>query len=424
MGYKADGLLKQTVELTRASPGNTARLWGTWKVDPPRVSMESCIQRLFQHHFPQYRSTHGVSLRELRAAESIMACRTAKLGGHIESCPQGHFIRAHYNSCKHRSCTQCNGLLKERWLLGQKARLLDCSHYHIIFTVPHEFVPLWLYNRSAFMNLLFQGAHEALTTLLSDPRYLGAQPGMLMSFHSWGRNLSLHPHVHCLITNGGLDEDEQWRTPKRSHFLPAKVLMLVFRGIMARLLHRALEQAQLTLPADTESLYWHRLVKQTKAKAWNVNLRERYEHGTGVATYLARYVRGGPLRDKQLSISNQRVQMQYVSHQTHRTEHISFSIEQFLQRFLQHVPDKGSQVVRGFGLYANGQTQRLNVARVVHEQAPAEKPDFLNWQHWLQQLTDVDHRHCPHCQKPLLMKVMPRQQSPPTRWCELTRRAA
>lgn len=386
--------------------------------------MERCIQRLFQNHFAHYRLTHGVSLRELRAAESIMACRTAKLGGHIESCPQGHVIRAHYNSCKHRSCTQCNSLPKERWLLGQKSRLLDCSHYHIIFTVPHEFVPLWLYNRSRFMNLLFQGAHEALAKLLSDPRHLGAQPGMLMSFHSWGRNLSLHPHVHCLITNGGLDEHGKWCQPRRSHFLPAKVVMLVFRGIMARLLHQALEQTQLALPPDTNCYHWHRLVKQTKAKAWNVNLRERYDHGTGVATYLARYVRGGPLRDSQLSINNHRVHMQYVSHQTHRTENISFPVEQFLQRFLQHVPDKGSQVVRGFGLYANGHTKQLNVAREVHEQAPVEKPDFLRWQTWLQQVTVEDHRHCPHCQKPLLTKVMPRQHSPPVRLSEPARRAA
>jgi hypothetical protein len=247
---------------------------------------------------------------------------------------------------------------------------------------------------------------------------------MLMSFHSWGRNLSLHPHVHCLITNGGLDEHGQWCKPRRSHFLSAKVLMLVFRGIMARLLHQAVERAQLTLPPDTDCRYWHRLVTQTKAKAWNVNLRERYEHGTGVATYLARYVRGGPLRDNQLSINNHRINLRYLSHQTHRTEHISFSIEQFLQRFLQHVPDKGSQVVRGFGLYANGQAKRLNAARSLHEQAPVEKQTFLDWQTWLQQLTEVDHRHCPHCQKPMLRKVIPRQHSPPARWCEPTRRAA
>jgi hypothetical protein len=386
--------------------------------------MDRCIQNLFQQHFPQYRKQHSVSLRELRAAESFMACRTAKLGGHIESCPQGHVIRAHYNSCKHRSCTQCNGLLKERWLIAQKSRLIDCPHYHIIFTIPHEFIPLWLHNRAFFMNLLFQGVHESLTTLLSDSRHLGALPGMLMSFHSWGRSLSLHPHIHCLITDGGLDVDQQWCKPRRSHFLPAKVLMLVFRGIMSRLIHQALEQEQLVLPEGTDRYFWHTRVKQARTKAWNVHLRERYDHGTGVASYLAKYVRGGPLRDQQLTVHPDHVTMRYVSHQTKRTEQIRYTINQFIQRFLQHIPDKGSQVVRGFGLYANAQTERLNAARALHTQAPVEKQPFLDWQSWLQKLTCVDHRHCAHCHMPLQTKVIPRQQSPPAHWVATTRKVA
>src|SRR5690554_4522123 len=145
--------------------------------------MERCIQQLFRRYFPAYLSQHKVCQRERRAAQSIMACRTAALGGHVEACPDGHMARVHYNSCKHRSCTLCNGLLKERWLLARKARLLDCPHYHGIFTVPHEFIPLWLYNRSQFMKLLFQGTHKALMTFLSDPKHLGATPGILMCFH-------------------------------------------------------------------------------------------------------------------------------------------------------------------------------------------------------------------------------------------------
>lgn len=347
------------------------------------------------------------------------------LGGHIESCPEGHMLRAHYNSCKHRSCTQCNGLAKERWLAAQKARLLDCSHHHIIFTIPHEFIPLWLYNRSAFMTLLFQGAHEALMTLLKDEKYLGATPGMLMSFHSWGRNLSLHPHLHCLITHGGLDTENQWRTPRRSHFLPAKVLMLVFRGIMCRLIHQALEQSQLRLPAGTGRLQWHGEVKRSKAKAWNVHLRERYDHGTGVASYLARYVRGGPLRDQQVSIGERRVTLHYFSHQRHRQESISFSPDQFIRQLLQHVPDKGSQVVRSFGLYANGQTIRLNQARTWHQQVPVEKRPFLAWQDWMGKITGSDFRHCRHCHQQLqTIQIIPRQQSLPIRPLLETRRAA
>lgn len=378
--------------------------------------MERCIQHLFHQYFPAYLSQHKVSLRERRAAQSIMACRTAASGGHVEACPDGHIARVHYNSCKHRSCTLCNGLLKERWLIARQAKLLDCPHYHSIFTVPHEFIPLWLYNRSLFMKLLFQGTHSALMTFLSDSRHLGATPGMLMSFHSWGRNLSLHPHVHCLITAGGMDEKGEWRQPRRSHFLPVKALMLVFRGIMTRLLHEALEKQQLMLPPGTDRFGWHKRIKATKAKAWNVHLRERYDHAMGVVCYLARYVRGGPLRDRQVTLQGNTVVLHYQSHQTKRAERSRFTPVQFLRQFLCHVPEKSSHVVRGFGLYGNNQFTRLNEARALCEQEPIEAPVFLEWQSWLQQVTGIDHRHCPQCKKLLITRlVIPRQQAPPAR---------
>lgn len=378
--------------------------------------MERCIQQLFRRYFPAYLSHHKVSLRERRAAQSIMACRTAALGGYVEVCPDGHIARAHYNSCKHRSCTLCNGLLKERWLLARKAKLLDCPHYHGIFTVPHEFIPLWLYNRAEFMKLLFQGTHQALMTFLSDPKYLGAMPGILMCFHSWGRNLSLHPHVHCLITAGGLDEEGKWRQPRRSHFLPVKALMLVYRGIMTKLLHEALEQQQLTLPPGTNRFVWHKRIKATKAKAWNVHLRERYDHAQGVVTYLAKYVRGGPLRDRQITLQGDTIILQYQSHKTQKTERVHFNPVQFLCQFLHHVPEKNSHVVRGFGLYGNNQLKRLNQARGQHQQPPIEAPVFLEWQSWLEQVTGIDHRHCPQCEKRLITNlVIPRQGAPPAR---------
>ncbi|HHX82114.1 MAG TPA: transposase [Pseudomonadaceae bacterium] len=372
------------------------------------------LQGIFRRYFPSYRQRHQMCVRELHAAESIMQCRTAALGGHVESCPEGHTLRVHYNSCKHRSCTRCNGLPQERWLQARKGMLLDCPHYHLVFTVPHEFVPLWQYNRAAFMNLLFQGVQQALTTLLDDPRHLGARPGMLMSFHSWGRNLSLHPHIHCLVTDGGLDAGGEWRRPRRSHFLPAKVLMLVFRGIMSQRLDRALEQGGLVLPAGTDRFQWHRCIKKCRAKAWNVSLRERYDHGRGVMTYLARYVRGGPIHDRQVSIEIDRIRLRYFSHQRQRKESLLFSGDGFIAQFLQHVPEKGSQVVRGYGLYANGKHEALNRARQCHGQETVSKPRFLDWQSWIGQLEGRDYRRCETCRRPLrIIHVMPRQQSPP-----------
>ena len=112
--------------------------------------------------------------------------------------------RIWYNSCRHRSCPQCAYLQTERWLALQQARLLACDHYHVIFTLPHELNPLWLANVSVMTTLLFQAVRDTLGTLLADPKYLGAQPGILAALHTWSQTLVLHPHVHCLVTGGGL----------------------------------------------------------------------------------------------------------------------------------------------------------------------------------------------------------------------------
>ncbi len=165
------------------------------------------LQTIFQDAFPAYEQTHPLPAHVRRAARAIMQCRTAALGGHVQACPDGHMARIWYNSCRHRSCPQCAYLQTERWLALQQARLLACDHYHVIFTLPHELNPLWLANVPVMTTLLFQAVRDTLGTLLADPKYLGAQPGIIAALHTWSQTLVLHPHVHCLVTGGGLTPD-------------------------------------------------------------------------------------------------------------------------------------------------------------------------------------------------------------------------
>ena len=162
------------------------------------------LQTIFQDAFPAYEQTHPLPAYVRKAARAIMPCRTAALGGHIQACPDGHVSRIWYNSCRHRSCPQCAYLQTERWLALQQARLLACDHFHVIFTVPHDLNPLWLANVPVMTTLLFQAVRDTLSTLLADPKYLGAQPGIMAALHTWSQTLVLHPHLHCLVTGGGL----------------------------------------------------------------------------------------------------------------------------------------------------------------------------------------------------------------------------
>src|SRR5262245_56741016 len=206
------------------------------------------LQTIFQDAFPVYEQTHPLPAHVRRAARAIMQCRTAALGGHVQACPDGHLSRIWYNSCRHRSCPQCASLQSERWLARQRARLLACDHYHVIFTLPHDLNPLWLANVPVMTTVLFQAARDTLVELLAPGRYLGAQPGILAALHTWRQTLVLHPHLHCLVTGGGLTPDGSWKAVRHGFLLPVRVVMAVFRGKMLAAIPQALAREALVLP--------------------------------------------------------------------------------------------------------------------------------------------------------------------------------
>src|SRR5262245_27192498 len=206
------------------------------------------LQTIFQDAYPAYEQTHPLPSHVRRAARALMQCRTATLGGHVQACPDGHVARIWYNSCRHRSCPQCVYLQTERWLTLQRAQLLACDHYHVIFTLPHDLNRLWLANVPLMTTLLFQAVRDTLGTLLADLKYLGAQPGMLVALHTWSQTLVLHPHVHCLVTGGGLTPDGQWQAVRNDFLLPVRVVMAVFRGTLLAAIRQALTREDLALP--------------------------------------------------------------------------------------------------------------------------------------------------------------------------------
>lgn len=226
-------------------------------------------------------------------------CRTAELGGHAQICANGHLQGVWYNSCRHRSCPSCAWIGSERWLEQKQKLLLPTAHHHVIFTLPHEFLSLWRWNRKAMADLLFHAARDTLLELLADERYLGGRPGIVMALHTWSSSLVLHPHVHCLVTAGGIDRSGCWRTPKRSIFLPGRVVAALFKG-------------KVQVPSSVRS--------NRTPSACLRTLRSR--HGS-----------------------------------------VRLGIEQFLDRLFEHVPDVGMHVVRSCGLYHRSQRAVLESCR-------------------------------------------------------------
>lgn len=381
------------------------------------------IQSLFQRHLDRFAGQHRLSGGMLNAAVRMRDCRTAAMGGHVNSCPEGHFHQIAYNSCRHRSCPQCNALPRARWLEGWKQRLLPCPHYHTIFTSPHDLLPLWRYNKRVFADTLFAAASQTLVELLEDPKYLGARVGLLAALHTWSQTLAGHVHLHVLVTAGGLDDRGHWRLPVKSCLLPRKVLMVKFRGKLRAKLIEKLDRGELVVPRDTTEARLRGLLNKIGRMVWNVKILDRYEHGSGVATYLAQYLKGGPISNRRLLSEREgRVYFRYrvsagEGTDRNRQSEMNLAVDDFLARLLEHVPPRRFQTVRGYGLYSGNQHSRLGEA---HQALGSEPPEsgacVLGVEEFLESVEQSEVCKCPTCGARLVAHShFERGRSPPRR---------
>jgi Putative transposase/Transposase zinc-binding domain len=306
------------------------------------------VQQILHQGYAAFAQRHPLPGYVRKAVWALLACRTAVLGGHVQCCPDGHFERVWYNSCRHRLCPPCAWLQVERWLDQQRARLLACDHYHVIFTMPSELHDLWRANVAVMTTLLFASVRDPLLELLGDEAYLGAKPGIIATLHTWTQTLLLHPHVHCLVTGGGLTESGDWVAVRHGFLLPSRVVMAVFRGKLRAVLRQGLAQGRLRLPEGRSRQQMANLLNKLGRTEWNVHIRERYPHGTGVLTYLARYVRGGPLANPRLIACAQgTVTFRYRVHgeasDRQPRGRMTIPMEEFIRRHLWHVPEPGAR---------------------------------------------------------------------------------
>jgi len=213
---------------------------------------------------------------------------------------------------------------------------------------------------------LFRVCRDTLMTLLEDKRYLGATPGLLMTLHTWGRQLNFHPHIHCLVTAGGITCSGVWKHSEGDFLLPIRVVKSLFRGKLQAMIRAALKDGTLVYPGETstgELLRTHRSLYQ---KSWSVRIQDQYSHGRGVMLYLARYLKGGPFNPKQIVYcDSQRMVFRYLDHRDQKVKVLSLTMSEFLRRLLWHVPVPGVHVVRHYGLYASQCRDKRNLCREV-----------------------------------------------------------
>jgi hypothetical protein len=349
--------------------------------------MEATLQNVFRQGFSRYMGRHGISMDQYQAATAIMNCQSEALGSEEWLCVNDGHLHQQAHSCRHRSCPRCQQSYTQRWLDKTQARLLPCDHYHVVFTLPHELNEIWQHNRRWSADALFKASAETLRELLKDPRWHGGEFGLLSTLHTWGRTATFHPHVHILVTGGGV-RDGRWCGLNKDFLLPVGVLKAKFRGKWLSWLNTAYAQGDIKLPSHWSDGDWRQALRQVARKAWNVRIQGPYRHGSGVVNYLSRYLHGGPMKDHRLdSFDAEQVSFRYRDHHDDKEKHMTLRTEHFISRMLWHVPVKGQHSVRYYGLYVPGaQAQRDAVGEQLSHPTgevcpPAEKPERL----------------CPHC---------------------------
>jgi len=335
-----------------------------------------------------FRARHGghLTVAQTQALRDLARCRTAALGGHVEHCLDCGHDRIAYNSCRNRHCPKCQALARARWLAREAEHLLPVEYHHVVFTLPADLSDLALANPADVYGLLFHAASATLREVAANPKRLGASVGLLMVLHTWGQTLHHHPHVHCVVTGGGLscnahgvvDASPRWVACRPGFFLPVRVLSRVFRGKFLAGLRQAVAANRLTFPDAlaplAEPIAFATFVAPLSGKDWVVYAKPPFGGPAQVLKYLARYTHRVAISNHRLdAVADGRVSFRYQDYaDDRRCKAMTLAAEEFLRRFLQHVLPSGFVKVRHYGLLANRRrAERLAVCRALLRVGPA-----------------------------------------------------
>ena len=376
---------------------------------------------ILRTHGPAYAERHPASPEQAQVLRRLAACRTAALGGHIDACGACGFTRASYNSCRDRHCPKCQASKRAQWLEARLERLLPVPYFHIVFTVPDLLYPLMLHNQRRLYDLLFRTASAALLTLAADPSRLGAQIGITALLHTWGQNLLFHPHLHCVVTGGGLSPDRQhWLACKPHFFLPVKVLGKLFRGKFLAGLKEAYQAGLLSLDGSAATLAdpkaFARLLDACYGRQWVVYAKPPFGGPERVFRYLGRYSHRVAISNSRLrGLDDTHVAFEWKDYADgHQTKVMRLTIDEFIRRFLLHVLPKGFVRIRHYGLLASiNVATRLEQCRRLLDATdkPTAKRSTKTWLERVQEWTGQEPLRCPQCQGPLTRRCVPPSQS-------------
>lgn len=385
-------------------------------MERPKLEVADIVRR----YGDRYRAEHETSLSsaQRRVMRAIAACRTAALGGHLDACDSCGQQQISYNSCRNRHCPKCQSLARAAWIEQRQAELLDCSYFHIVFTLPEEIAAIAYQNKAVVYNLLFAATADTLLTIAADPKHLGAEIGFFAVLHTWGQSLTHHPHLHCVVPGGGLSADgERWVACRPGFFLPVRVLSRFFRRRFLELLDRAFERGELEFFSALQALRvpeaFRRYLQPLRQKEWVVYAKAPFAGPQQVLEYVGRYThRVAISNNRLLDIEDGNVTFRWKDYRDGDAQKtMTLTAKEFIRRFLLHVLPSGFHRIRYYGFLGNRHREEklaqcralVSTRSVALEKTPPETP--VDYRDRYAALTGRSLHECPACHRGRMITI-------------------
>jgi hypothetical protein len=393
-------------------------------------SKASGVAAIFRHYGETYRQQHHLPLQQHKVMNAITACRTSALGGYVDQCDQCGHERISYCSCRNRHCPGCQAGARAKWLMARKQQLLPIGYFHIVFTVPAGLNPVALINQKVVYGILFRAAAETLRELGRDDTHLGAELGIIAMLHTWGQNLLDHPHLHCIVTGGGLSKDgARWIKPKRTSkgkdfFVHVNIISDLFKKKFLAYLQEAYAAGDIKCVGRISHLASPREFRQFKnalyKQKWVTYCKEPFGNVERAINYLGGYSHRVAISNNRIvTVADGKVTFRWKDYRDNTQKLMTLDAHEFIRRFLLHVLPHRFYKIRYYGILSTRNvSKKLALCKKLLAVIEQTEPLHIDWVALFFELTGIDLGRCPVCHQGRMVpkgKIDPVVHSPPLR---------
>jgi hypothetical protein len=376
--------------------------------EPPRATLQQILQKedaLF--------SDEGSNAHVKKVMNRIRICRTQALGYHLYRCQDDNcrHLKYQYHSCRDRHCPNCGAIKKQQWIEARTQELLPVKYYHVVFTLPHELNSLVMGHRRVLYKLLMDASAGTLLCFARDPKYLGATAGIISVLHTWGQQLSFHPHVHCIVSGGGIIEGNEWKNATKNQWrflFPVKAMSQVYKAKFLQALRQLIDSSVVKLTPGSDE---KQLLNLLYNKNWIVYAKAPFAGPHGVIEYLGRYTHKVAISNHRITSINDQEDTVSFAYKDYadgsKQKHMTLSTAEFIRRFKQHILPRRFTKIRTYGYLSNRNrhgriNEVLRKMKLPLHKGLVEVPLEMR----LKEDYGIDMRVCPCCKNKTMQLVL------------------